>query len=365
MPGTSLSEDPTVSAGMFSGGDLGNVLRVDVDVPPERVRNLSPEEYLGGIKPESGSVYRKPNLFYRESETFGLRESRPLPPERRKALEQERDALMRRLEDARKPYYSGDIGPADWWPVYDKIEPFLTPEEKLYKWGDLNEPQKITIKAQRLVQEGKLPESFGQEVEKLWRQQSEWNEWENSLNALQKRAKEIDSQLNVGEEVPPPFLARIMTEREQQAVLREQRLKDEVTNSIRQFSDEYFFFRTPQQRAHMTRDFIGSLMGVQGNRGAALDALHLLDPSSSEGTRFWTSFAEMAGKEEHDRLQQLYLRYKYAGEKAQLLQDSEHYRKAMRAKDELLQGLRPYAGVRPPIEGVPSIPGPRPPRRGE
>jgi len=156
-----------------------------------------------------------------------------------------------------------------------------------------------------------------------------------------------------------------MTKREEQLVLREQQLRDDVYKKLSPFSDKFFFDRTPQERARMTRDFIGSLMGVQGNRGIALEAVERLDPASPAATRFWKSFAEMAGREEHDRLGRLYMRYKHAAEKAKSLQDSEHYRKAMRAKDELLQGLRPYAGVRPPIEGAPSIPGPRPPRRGE
>jgi len=298
LPGTSLSEDPTVSAGAFARDDLSNVLRVDVDVPPERVRNLSPEEYLGGVNPEPGSVYRKPNLFYKESETFGVRDTLPLSPESRKPLEQERDALQRQMAD-------------------------------------------------------------------LGRSRSVGNEWRNSYKTLDQRIKEINYQLYVGKEVPPPFRARTMTEREQQAVLRERLLQDELTDRSRPFRDTFFFDRPPQERARMTREFIGSVMAVQGNRGAALDALNFLDPTSPSGTRFWTSFAEMAGREEHDRLGRMYMRYKHAAEKAKSLQDSEHYRKAMRAKDELLQGLRPYAGVRPPIEGAPSIPGPRPPRRGE
>jgi len=146
LPGTSLSEDPTVSAGAFANNNLDNVLRVDVDVPPERVRNLSPEEYLGGVKPDPGTVYRKPNLFMKESETFGVRGTRQLPPERRKALEQERDALMRRYRQAQ-----GEFEPPSWTSVYDKIEPFLSHEAK--QWGMAGTgPQEMAAKAQQLVQ---------------------------------------------------------------------------------------------------------------------------------------------------------------------------------------------------------------------
>jgi len=292
LPGSSLSEDPTVSAGAFARDDLSNVLRVDVDAPPERVRNLSPEEYLGGVRPGPGVVYRKPNLFWKESETFGVRERRPkMSPERRAELEREYKDLIR---------------------------------------------QRIILNRQ-----GK------------------------PLDAVDKKIRETHSKFNAYEEIPPPFRGRPMSEQERKFVLRERLLQDDLTDRSKPFRDWFFFDRPPQERARMTREFIGSVMAVQGNRGAALDALNFLDPASPSGTRFWKSFADMAGKEEHDRLGRIYMRYRHAAKKAEELQDSVRYRKAMRAKDELLQGLRPYAGVRPPIEGAPSIPGPRPPRGGE
>lgn len=82
LPGTSISEDPLVSYQHFTNPDktprarAQDVLAVEVDTPPSEVYNLSPEKYISGEVPsmEPGTVYKKPNAFYHEAETFGVRE---------------------------------------------------------------------------------------------------------------------------------------------------------------------------------------------------------------------------------------------------------------------------------------------------
>ena len=70
-PGTSLSRDPTVAMrGAFAGKEARNVLRVDPNVAPSDVRNLSFGEYNLGVVPED-AVFNKPSAgLYQEAETF-------------------------------------------------------------------------------------------------------------------------------------------------------------------------------------------------------------------------------------------------------------------------------------------------------
>jgi len=113
LPGTSLSEDPLYSYEAFTNPEryhserMSDVLAVKVNQPPSEIHHLSPEKYIRGEVPSTsgGTVYKKPNAFFKEAETFGVRddfdnilppfEPSELPPNRARYLNEQ----VRSLDD--------------------------------------------------------------------------------------------------------------------------------------------------------------------------------------------------------------------------------------------------------------------------
>lgn len=75
IPGTSASTDPTVakgftpSIGFLDETTADRLVRVRPEYGPEEVANLPPSAYFSGNVPEAPG-YKKPNLFFQESEIF-------------------------------------------------------------------------------------------------------------------------------------------------------------------------------------------------------------------------------------------------------------------------------------------------------
>jgi len=102
-PGTSLSRDPTVAMRRaFAGKEARNVLRVDPNVAPSDVRNLSFGEYNLGVVPED-AVFNKPSAgLYQEAETFLRRPGKNalVSSNIRQLSPRERLSVERQAEDA-------------------------------------------------------------------------------------------------------------------------------------------------------------------------------------------------------------------------------------------------------------------------
>jgi hypothetical protein len=104
LPGTSLSGDPLLSYKSFANSDPNAMLRVKTDIPPSEVRNLSPVDYLTGKVPDV-ELYRKPNLFFKEDETFARRRSNT-DPEAWARLADARESLSLRQKTLKDMYES-------------------------------------------------------------------------------------------------------------------------------------------------------------------------------------------------------------------------------------------------------------------
>jgi hypothetical protein len=101
LPGASLSRDPSVSAkfaqAMTPTQAQDRMVKVIPEVSPSEVRNLRPSEYLVGV--QGDKIYNKPNVFFKEAETF-LPRNQNLPPD----IEAKAHALAKEISEAQEDY---------------------------------------------------------------------------------------------------------------------------------------------------------------------------------------------------------------------------------------------------------------------
>jgi hypothetical protein len=358
LPGTSISEDPLVSYRLFtdtytggaSRGDLDAMARVYPQVPPSQVYNLTPEMYHGGkVPPDPQAVYKKPNLYWNEAETFARRGQSPELASHTKSLE---ETIKREKEILESETFEAAKMRQDW------VERFR--REYPEKAADLG-PDNLAVKQiTYLAETGQLPETFveGMEeglarIERNVRRARVLDEHEKTLRELRKTADE-----------PAALSARRLTPEEQALVLKQDdalvRLGAKETN-----------LRFPHLRQgdkstnKAVGDVVDALSGVRGNRAMFnREMKKYLDPTHA----LWRQLgekAETASVEELGKLRKLSTLRRQAAEALTLAKrdkTSDAHRAYFRAQDDLWKALQTQFGTgrKPPVK--PSIPAQKPPR---
>jgi len=367
LPGTSLSEDPFISYNLFtdpidhSTTRLDNVLAVDVEIPPSEVYNLKPEEYITGQLPDDGrpgTVYRKPNAFYKEAETFGIRGE--LSIDQQLKYERARNEAINKRNDLRAVLRErNELNPVK---QLDELNSQIRYYNDQLASGKLSLDDRT---AYILKREHAHNKKF--DLESRMKDNPDIDPVAKQLEQIDREIEFYNNALNKSE-APPPFTARELNNDERRQLLKDMDANSRFNKGLHTIENPsstapYYISRTARYDTPElgVKEMAGALRDLRGNRGSVLRVIESIP--SAEDDYFWDVVSKASSPEKSKRLMDLKAKLDEMMEKS--INDSvdranpvssEEYRKFMRLKDEFVDEFIQLAPTRALVP-KPKLPG--------